>query len=108
MAASGAPPSLASKYLIWAVLGFASVIAQATMRPSRGALRGLCVEPTLTWNPVVRLTARQGLPGQLGTVAGLVAGIRPISVSVAGATAGRARASARLARTAGNIRFSFM
>src|SRR5207302_105214 len=52
-----------------------------------------------------RLTARQGLPGQLGTVGGVVAGSTPTSVSVAGATAGSASASARAADTAVMMRF---
>jgi hypothetical protein len=63
----------------------------------------------LTWKPVVRLTARHGsvgpLPGQLGTVAGVVVPITPTSVSVAGATAGSTSANATtLASTAMDIR----
>jgi hypothetical protein len=53
----------------------------------------LRTEPTLTWKPLVRLTAKQGLPGQLATVAGVVVPISPISESFAGAAAGIASAS---------------
>src|SRR5271157_5645230 len=105
MPASAGPPSLVLKNLTWVALGLPSMIVHATTEPDLGVASGLWAVLTLTWKPVVRLTARQGVPGQLGTVAGVVAGIRPISVSVAGATAGRAMASAKLARTAGNIRF---
>jgi hypothetical protein len=83
------------------------MIVQATMVPLRGALRGLCMAPTFTWNPVVRLTARQGVAGQLGTVGGVVAGSEPTSVSVAGATAGSTSASATLANTAMFMRLIF-
>jgi hypothetical protein len=76
------------------------VIVQATIEPARGVLRGLRVRPTLTWKPVVRLTARQGLAGQLGTVAGLVVPSTPTSLSVAGAAAGTASATAALATRA--------
>ena len=73
MPASAAPPSLALKNLICVALGLPSVIVQATIVPAAAALSGLRSVPTLTWKPVVRLTARQGLAGQLGTVAGVVA-----------------------------------
>jgi hypothetical protein len=59
----------------------------------------------LTWKPVVRLTARHGLAGQLGTVSGVVAPITPTSAIVAGATAGITRTSRKLARMAGYVRF---
>src|SRR2546430_4961707 len=74
IAASEGPPSLALKNLIWLALGLASVIVQATIVPLRGAKDSLVCLPTLSWKPVVRLTARHGLPGQLGTVGGVVAG----------------------------------
>jgi len=48
---------------------------------------------TLTWNPVVRLTAKHEGVGQLGTVAGVVAGITPTSVRVASEPAGMASTS---------------
>ena len=84
MPAVEGPPSLALKNLIWVAFGLPRSIDQATTVPARGAATGLCVVPTFTWKPVVRLTARQGLPGQLGTVSGLVVGgITPTSVSVA-------------------------
>src|SRR5438132_8651501 len=104
MPASAAPPSLVLKNLICAALGLPSVIVQATIVPLRRAARKLCAEPTLTWNPVVRLTARQGLAGQLGTVGGVVVGRTPTSVRVAGAPAGSARASARPAQIAVAVR----
>src|SRR5438445_13900695 len=84
MPASEMPPSLALKNLICVAFGLPSMIVQATIVPLRGALKGLCAAPTFTWNPVVRLTARQGLAGQLATVGGVVAGSEPTSVSVAG------------------------
>jgi hypothetical protein len=56
--------------------------------------------PTFTWKPVVRLTARHGVAGQLATVAGLVAPMTPTSESVAGAVAGSRRASPMLAEIA--------
>src|SRR6185312_9975644 len=95
MPASEGPPSLALKNLICVALGLPSVIVQATTEPLRGTLSGLRTFATLTWKPVVRLTARHGLVGQLGTVTGLVAPITPTSLSVAGAAAGSASASAR-------------
>ena len=59
----------------------------------------------MTWKPVVRLTARHGLPGQLGTVAGVVAPMTPTSLSVAGASAGSASSmSAMPPRIAMNVR----
>ena len=104
--ASASPPSLALKNLICVALGLPSVIVQATTVPARGALISVVFVPTLTWKPVVRLTARHGLAGQLGTVSGLVVGgITPTSAIVAGATAGMARTSARLVRRAGYMRF---
>ena len=91
---------MALKNLIWVAFGLPSMIDQATTVPARGAVCGLCAVPTFTWKPVVRLTARQGLPGQLGTVSGLVVGgITPTSVSVACEPAGSTSTSARLART---------
>jgi hypothetical protein len=60
---------------------------------------------TLTWKPVVRLTARHGLAGQLGVVSGVVGGITPTSVIVAPARPGTARTSAKLARMAVYVRF---
>src|SRR6266566_7595851 len=105
MPASDAPPSLALKNLICAALGLPSVIVQATIVPLRGTARKLWAGPTLTWNPVVRLTARHGLVGQLGTLGGVVAGSTPTSVSVAGEPAGSTRQSARLARIAAAVRF---
>src|ERR1035437_10612004 len=92
MPASAVPPSLALKNRIWVVVGLPSAIVQATIVPARGVLSGLCTLPTLTWKPVVRLTARHGGTGQLATVAGVVAGSTPTSASVAGAAAGRRRA----------------
>ena len=80
------------------------MIVQATTEPSRLTTSGLLTAPTLAWNPVVRLTARQGLEGQLGTVGGVVSGKRPTSFSVAGAAAGSASASARLASKAIGVR----
>src|SRR5580698_8371822 len=101
MPAVDGPPSLALKNLIWVAFGFPSMIDHATTVPARGAACGLCAVPTFTWKPVVRLTAKQGLPGQLGTVSGLVVGgITPTSVSVACEPAGSTNTSARLARTA--------
>src|SRR5579875_1806979 len=104
MPASAGPPSLVLRYLIWVALGLPSVISHATIVPARGALSGLRTLPTLTWKPVVRLTASQGLPGQLGTLAGVVVPMLPTSVSVAGATPGSIRASAQLASTAMGMR----
>ena len=99
MPASAGPPSLALKNLICVALGLPSVIVQATIVPACGARsRALCASPTLTWKPVVRLTARHGLAGQLGTVAGRRRGITPTSVSVAGATAGQRERRARGSR----------
>src|ERR1700733_7421501 len=100
MPASAAPPSLALKYLIWVAFGLPSMIVQATMVPLRGAPRGLWAVATFTWKPVVRLTARQGVAGQLGTVSGVVGGITPTSLSVAGEPAGSASASRTLPRIA--------
>src|SRR5258708_21416581 len=100
MPASEAPPSLVLKNLTCVAFGLPSMIVQATIVPLRGALSGLCTAPTLTWNPVVRLTARHGVAGQLGAVGGVVAGSTPTSARVAGATAGSASASATLVRTA--------
>ena len=101
MPAVEGPPSLALKNLIWVAFGLPRLIDQATTVPARGAATGLCVVPTFTWKPVVRLTARQGLPGQLGTVSGLVVGgSTPTSVSVASEPAGSTSTSAKLARTA--------
>ena len=106
--ASEGPPSFSLKNLICVALGLPSEIDQATIVPARGALRMLRSEPTLTWKPVVRLTARHGFPGppgQLGAVTGVVAPITPTSVSVAGATAGRISASAATpASTAVDVR----
>ena len=45
--------------------------------------------PTLTWKPVVRLTARHGVPGQLATVAGLVVPSTPTSVELRGRRGGQ-------------------
>src|ERR1700685_2239017 len=98
MPAVGGPPSLVLKYLIWVALGLPRSIVHATIVPARGADRRLVAVATFTWKPVVRLTAKHGVAGQLGTVSGLVVGgITPTSVSVAGATAGRASTRARLA-----------
>src|SRR5579862_312582 len=90
MPAVEGPPSLVLKNLICVALGLPRMIVQATIVPERGAERMLVAEPTLTWKPVVRLTARHGLPGQLGTVAGVVAPMIPTSLRVAGARAGSA------------------
>src|SRR5665811_2411039 len=92
MPASAGPPSLALKNLIWVAFGLPSVIVQATTVPVRTALSGLRLVATLTWKPVVRLTARHGVAGQLGTVAGVVVPMTPISARVAGAAAGTRRA----------------
>src|SRR5277367_510548 len=101
MPAVEGPPSLALKNLICVAFGLPRSIDQATIVPARGAVCGLCTVPTFTWKPVVRLTARQGLPGQLGTVSGfVVGGITPTSVSVACEPAGSISTSARLTRTA--------
>src|SRR5213080_2149158 len=100
IAASEAPPSLALKNLIWLALGLASVIVQATIEPLRGANDSLVCLPTLAWKPVVRLTARHGVPGQLGTVGGLVVPSTPTSKSVAIAAAGSASATSSPASTA--------
>src|SRR5450759_2072382 len=104
MPASAAPPSLALKNLICVAFGLPRTIVQATIVPSRGTRMSLLAEPTLAWKPVVRLTARQGVPGQLGTVAGEVAPITPTSLSVAGEVAGRTSASAKLAQIAVDMR----
>ena len=67
MPASAAPPSLALKNLICVAFGLPSVIVQATIDAgSRARSSGSRSLPTLTWKPVVRLTARHGLAGQLG------------------------------------------
>ena len=58
--------------------------------------------PTLTWKPVVRVRARQGLAGQLGVVAGVVAGMTPTSASVASEPLGTTSTSAAQSRR-GNI-----
>src|SRR5262245_42338941 len=100
MPASATPPSLALKNLVWVVFGLPSTIDHATTVPSRLTASGLLFGPTLTWKPVVRLTARHGLAGQLGTVAGIVAGTTPTSASVAEEPAGSASASPRPARIA--------
>src|SRR5271154_7234483 len=107
MPAIEGPPSLALKNLIWVAFGLPRSIDQATIVPARGAVCGLCVLPTFTWKPVVRLTARHGLPGQLGTVSGVVAGITPTSLSVAGAPAGSTSTSPRLTRMAVDMRCMF-
>src|SRR5579884_125662 len=96
MPASAAPPSLVLKYLICAAEGLPRLIVQATIVPARGAASGLLWVWTLTWKPVVRLTARQWL-GQLGTVVGE---ITPTSEIVAAATAGRTSAPAHARRAA--------
>src|ERR1700676_5604592 len=104
MPASPTAPSVALENLIWVALGLPSMIVQATIVPSRGAITRLCVLPTFTWKPVVRLTARHGVAGQLGTVAGLVVGgITPTSLSVAEEPAGRTRASTRPAKIGAQI-----
>src|SRR3981081_2386433 len=104
MPASATPPSVPSKNFICVAVGLPSEIVQATIVPSRRTLTGFFAEPTLAWKPVVRLTARQGVAGQLGVVTGLVAAGTPTSLSVAGAAAGSARASARLANRANGMR----
>src|ERR1700739_3476365 len=93
MPASAGPPSLVLKYLTWVELGLPSWIVHATIDPARGADRMFVVLPTLTRTPVVRLTARHGLPGQLGTVAGVVAPITPTSLRVAPESEGSASMS---------------
>src|SRR5271166_3689467 len=104
MPASATPPSFALKNLIWVGLGLPSMIVQATIVPSRGAMTRLWMLPTFTWKPVVRLTARQGVAGQLGTVAGfVVGGITPTSLRVAEEPAGRTSASVNAARIGAHI-----
>jgi hypothetical protein len=93
MPASETPPSLELKNFVCVAFGLPRVTDQPTMVPSRGTPPGLLALPTLTWKPVVRLTARQGLPGQLATVGGLVVPITPTSVILAGAAAGSASAT---------------
>ena len=68
------------------------------------AVRELVSAARKDGKPVVRLTARHGVVGQLGTVGGVVAGSTPTSVSVAGEPAGSARHSARPARSAAAVR----
>src|SRR6185437_15653386 len=97
MPASDSPPSLELKNLIWVEFGLPRVTVQPTIEPSRGTPIGFLTVPTLTWKPVVRLTARHGLPGQLATVGGVVVPITPISASFAGAAAGIASASTAVA-----------
>src|SRR4029077_11567946 len=97
MPAVEGPPSLVLKNLICVALGLPRVIVQATIVPERGADRMLIAEPTLTWKPVVRLTARHGLAGQLGAVAGVVAPMTPTSLRVAGAMPGSASSASALA-----------
>src|ERR1700736_7042421 len=106
MPACATPPSLALKNLIWVALGLPSVIVQATIEPLRGAVSGLLVTPTLAWKPVVRLTARQGVAGQLATVAGLVVGgSTPTSASVAEEPVGSRSTSTTLVMIALEVRF---
>src|ERR1700684_371525 len=105
MPASATPPSLALKNLTCVAFGLPSVIVQPRAEPSVGAFSSVVFVATLTWKPVVRLTARHGLAGQLGTVSGVVAGITPTSAIVAGAMAGITRTSSKLARMAGYMRF---
>src|ERR1700680_2480587 len=105
MPASETPPSFALKNFVWVAFGLPSMIVQATIVPLRGAESGLCVAATFTWKPVVRLTARHGLAGQLGTVGGVVVGgIAPTPASVAGEPVGSTSASRRLARIAVGMR----
>src|SRR6202007_3157303 len=105
MPAVDAPPSLVLKNLICVAFGLPREIVQATIVPERGADRMFVAEPTLTWKPVVRLTARHGVAGQLGTVSGVVAPITPTSLRVAGAMAGSASAASAIPpRIAVNLR----
>src|SRR3954471_15921650 len=89
MRAWGAPPRFVLKKLIWLSSGFARASVNETRRPSTGETIGSLMSPILAWKPVVRDTARQGEPGQLGAGGFSVA---PITVSVA--NAGLAAASA--------------
>src|SRR5690242_9254057 len=100
MPASAAPPSLALKNLIWVALGLPRLTVQATIEPALGTLVSVVLVATLTWKPVVRLTARHGLAGQLGVVSGVVGGITPTSVMVAVARPGTASSRARPAMRA--------
>jgi hypothetical protein len=74
-----------------------SVIVQATILPALAIVSGAESDPTLAWKPVVRLTARQGLLGQLGAVGEVVLAFRPTSSNVAFATVGSAKAPANAA-----------
>src|ERR1700710_2238031 len=105
MPASAGPPSFALKNLICVAFGLPSWIVQATTEPALGAFISVVFVATLTWKPVVRLTARHGLAGQLGVVSGVVGGITPTSVIVAPARLGMASSSAKLARMAVYVRF---
>src|SRR4051812_47706901 len=94
--ACGAPPRFVLKKLIWLSSGLASTSVNATSRPSTGETIGLLMSPILAWNPVVRETARQGEPGQLGP-GGLSVFPSSVSVAHAGAAARSAVAIVRMA-----------
>src|SRR3954471_9501984 len=97
MPACASPPRFSWKNLIWDGPGLESVIVQATMRPSWGAVMRPRVSPTLACEPVARETAWQ-LRGQLGTAAGSVC---PISMIFACAAAGAASTAAAARATVG-------
>src|SRR3954464_9818866 len=90
MRACGAPPRFELKKLIWLSSGLESWSVNATRRPSTGETIGLLMSPILAWKPVVRETARQGEPGQLGP-----GGLSVLPMSVWVAAAGRRRQARR-------------
>src|SRR3954451_24044911 len=103
MRAWGAPPRFVLKKLIWLSSGFARASVNDTRRPSTGETIGSLMSPILAWKPVVRDTARQGEPGQLGA-GGL--SVWPITVSVAKAGAAAARAAIIVAIVTRNVRIT--
>src|SRR3712207_943194 len=60
------PPAWRLKKPIWVALGRPRRSVNATTRPVPGAANMLREVPALTWKPVVRVTARQGLLGHEG------------------------------------------
>ena len=62
--AVASPPRFWLKNLVCLAPGSLRVIDHATMRPSCGMTSTERLSPSLAWKPVVRLIARQGLPGQ--------------------------------------------
>jgi len=90
------PPDWSSKNLIWAAVGLPRRIVKAVIRPVRGTTKGLRRPPRFSWNPVVRVMARQGLEGQLGVPSSRWES-RPSSTVRADAPAGTSRDSSRAA-----------